>query len=128
MTLAGIDAVAINGESVLAAGRSTIFRHELAHVAIHRLASNAVPAWLDEGLATLVEERDPLGFDRATALSILANDPGQSVIVSSDKNLDITDRVVARLKTVAATMKNAPATKPGTPAPAGVVKPKPPGA
>jgi len=85
VTLAGIDAVAINGESVLAAGRSTIFRHELAHVAIHRLAGNAVPAWLDEGLATLVEERDPLGFDRATALSILANDPGALTIFGDDR-------------------------------------------
>jgi len=85
VTLAGIDAVAINGESVLAAGRPTIFRHELGHVAIHRLSGAAVPAWLDEGLATLVEERDPLGIDRATALSILANDPGALTIFGEDR-------------------------------------------
>ena len=85
VTLAGIDAVAINGESVLNAGRSTIFRHELAHVAIHRLSGTAIPAWLDEGLATLVEERDPLGIDRATALSILANDPGALTIFGDDR-------------------------------------------
>jgi hypothetical protein len=85
VTLAGIDAVAINGESVLAAGRSTIFRHELAHVAIHRLTGPSVPAWLDEGLATVVEERDPLGVDRATALSILANDPGALTIFGDDR-------------------------------------------
>ncbi len=85
VTLAGIDAVAINGESVLAAGRSTIFRHELAHVAIHRLSGSAVPAWLDEGLATVIEERDPLGVDRATALSILANDPGALTIFGDDR-------------------------------------------
>jgi outer membrane protein len=52
---------------------------------------------------------------------ILANDPGQSAIISADKNLDITDRVVARLRTVAATTKNNPAQKPGAaPQPAGV--------
>ena len=90
VTLTGIDAVAINGESVLNAGRSTIFRHELAHVAIHRLSGDRVPAWLDEGLATLVEERDPLGVDRATALSILANDPGALAIFGDDRSwLDI---------------------------------------
>ena len=44
ITLAGIDAVAINGESVLNAGRTTIFRHELTHVAVHRLAGESVPA------------------------------------------------------------------------------------
>jgi len=85
VTLAGIDAVAINGESVLSAGRTTIFRHELGHVAIHRLSGDAIPAWLDEGLATLVEERDPLGVDRATALSILANDPGALTIFGDDR-------------------------------------------
>jgi len=54
---------------------------------------------------------------------ILNNDPQASLIVSADKNLDITERVVARLKTLAA---NAPATRPATgapvPAPAGVTR------
>jgi hypothetical protein len=86
VTLAGIDAVAINGESVLNAGRTTIFRHELTHVAVHRLSGEAVPAWLDEGLATLVEERDPYGIDRATALSLLANDPGVLTIFGEDRS------------------------------------------
>lgn len=86
VTLAGIDAVVINGESVLGAGRTTIFRHELAHVAIHRLSGTAVPAWLDEGLATLVEERDPQGTDRATALSILRNDSGVLTIFGDDRS------------------------------------------
>jgi outer membrane protein len=59
---------------------------------------------------------------------IIANDPGNQVIVSADKNLDITDRVVARLRSVTAAEKEkAPAaTKPGTQTPAGVTKPKPP--
>lgn len=49
---------------------------------------------------------------------IITGDP--NLILSYDKNLDITDRVVARLKTLAAT----PATKPGVPvsAPAGVTR------
>lgn len=86
ITLAGIDAVAINGESVLNAGRTTIFRHELTHVAVHRLAGDDVPAWLDEGLATVVEERDPYGIDRASALSILGNDPGALTIFGSERS------------------------------------------
>jgi len=86
VTLAGIDAIAINGENLLTAGRPTIFRHELAHVAIHRLAGDAIPAWLDEGLATLAEERDALGVDRATALSILRNEPGALAIFADDRS------------------------------------------
>lgn len=61
---------------------------------------------------------------------IIANDPGNQVIVAADKNLDITERVVARLRTITATdntlKTTTPPTKPGTPAPAGVTKPKPP--
>lgn len=54
---------------------------------------------------------------------ILNNDQQASLIVSADKNLDITERVVARLRTLAA---NAPAARPATgapvPAPAGVTR------
>lgn len=58
---------------------------------------------------------------------IFANDPGQSVIVAADKNLDITDRVVSRLRATKATLAAPAAAKPGAPvAPAGVTKPKPP--
>jgi outer membrane protein len=46
---------------------------------------------------------------------ILNNDPQASFIVSADKNLDITERVVARLRTLAA---NAPAARPAAGAPA----------
>ena len=60
---------------------------------------------------------------------ILDHTPGQSPIVSADKNLDITDRVVARLRTLAAVAPK-PATtnaKPTAPGTAGVTKPpKPP--
>ena len=60
---------------------------------------------------------------------ILDNAPGAGNIVSADKNLDITDRVVSRLRATPAAKIAAPATKPGAPAaPAGVGKPpiKPP--
>jgi outer membrane protein len=65
---------------------------------------------------------------------IFANDPQQSVVLSADKNLDITERVVARLRTVAArnpapgALPSAPAAKTGTPvsAPSGVTRTKPP--
>lgn len=60
---------------------------------------------------------------------ILSSEPGSSPILAADKNLDITERVVARLKTLAAT-KPATQTKPaGAPAaaPSGVTRPRPPG-
>jgi outer membrane protein len=61
---------------------------------------------------------------------ILSNEPGSSPILVADKNLDITERVVARLRTVAATKVTTPP-KPaaGAPAnaPSGVTRPKPPG-
>lgn len=63
---------------------------------------------------------------------ILSSEPGSSPILAADKNLDITERVVARLRTVAATRpaaSAAPAARPGAPAsaPAGVTRPRPPG-
>ena len=59
----------------------------------------------------------------------VGNDPG--LIVAADKNLDITDRVIARLKPVTVNVSRTDSTKaPGAtkPAPAGVTKPptKPP--
>jgi outer membrane protein len=59
---------------------------------------------------------------------ILDNAPGASNIVSADKNLDITDRVISRLRaTPAAQIKATTPAKPGAPAsPAGVTRPKPP--
>src|SRR5688572_14467485 len=60
---------------------------------------------------------------------ILSSEPGQSPILVADKNLDITERVVARLRTVAASKPPAATPKPvGAPAsaPSGVTRPKPP--
>lgn len=55
---------------------------------------------------------------------ILSSEPGASPIMVADKNLDITERVVARLRTMSA--KTAAPTKPSgspTSAPAGVTRP-----
>jgi outer membrane protein len=59
---------------------------------------------------------------------ILSSEPGSSPILAADKNLDITDRVVARLRTVGAAKP--PAKPAGAPAavPSGVTRPRPPGA
>lgn len=55
---------------------------------------------------------------------ILADNPQARTILAADKNLDITDRVVARLKTVAASAPAPATTKPAAPAsaPAGVTR------
>ena len=61
---------------------------------------------------------------------ILMNDPGQTPIVSADKNLDITDKAISRLRATKAPSipVTSAAPKGGAPAaPAGVTKPpKPP--
>ncbi|HWJ15818.1 MAG TPA: OmpH family outer membrane protein [Gemmatimonadaceae bacterium] len=55
---------------------------------------------------------------------IIMSEPGQSVIASADKNLDVTDKAVSRLRATKAPA--VPTTKAGAPsAPAGVVR-KPP--
>jgi outer membrane protein len=56
---------------------------------------------------------------------IIMSEPGQSIIASADKNLDVTDKAVSRLRATKAPA--VPATKAGAPsAPAGVTRPKPP--
>ncbi len=61
---------------------------------------------------------------------IFSSEPGASPILAADKNLDITERVVARLRTVAAKPPAATPQRPagGAPAsaPSGVTRPKPP--
>jgi len=56
---------------------------------------------------------------------IIMSEHGQSVIASADKNLDVTDKAVSRLRATKAPA--VPTTKAGAPsAPAGVTRPKPP--
>lgn len=64
---------------------------------------------------------------------IFSSEPGASPILAADKNLDITERVVARLRTIAATKAvTTPAAQQQKPvgapvsAPSGVTRPKPP--
>jgi outer membrane protein len=59
---------------------------------------------------------------------ILDNAPGASNIVSADKNLDITDKVVSRLRATSAPVRaTTTPQKPGAAtSPAGVTRPKPP--
>jgi outer membrane protein len=79
-----------------------------------------------EALLQPIMERIRTALDQIRAedgyAMILNNDPQASFIVSADKNLDITARVLARLRTLAA---NAPSSRPTgapVPAPAGVTR------
>jgi outer membrane protein len=83
-----------------------------------------------EALLQPIMERIRTALDQIRAedgyAMILNNDQQASLIVSADKNLDVTERVVARLRTLAA---NAPSSRPATgapiPAPAGVTTRRP---
>jgi outer membrane protein len=80
-----------------------------------------------EALLQPIMERIRTALDQIRAedgyAMILNNDPQASLIVSADKNLDVTERVVARLKTLATTTPAArPATGAPVPAPAGVTR------
>src|SRR4029078_11933781 len=59
---------------------------ESPRVAARRLTGGSGPAWLDEGLATTVEAGDAFGADRATALSLLANDPAVLTIFGDERS------------------------------------------
>lgn len=84
IVISGIDAVAVNGEAVLSGGRPALFRHELAHIAIHQRSGEDIPPWLDEGLATLAAGPD-FDSERAIALSLLGRDPAALRIFSDDR-------------------------------------------
>jgi len=60
VTLPRQGAIVLNLQNVKSAGDLAIVRHELTHALIHQIvgADASVPAWLDEGLATLEERRD----------------------------------------------------------------------
>ena len=59
---------------------------------------------------------------------VMSNDPGASTVIAYDKNLDITDRVIARLKTMGPPKATAASTTPAGPAsaPSGVTRPRTP--
>ena len=71
LLITGLDAIVINAENVLGGRSLTILRHELAHVLLHELAGETtMPAWLDEGLATLIERGDVGADDRDRLVSL----------------------------------------------------------
>jgi EAL domain-containing protein (putative c-di-GMP-specific phosphodiesterase class I) len=72
--------IVLNWQNVSGQRPLTIVRHELTHALVHQaIGANTVPAWFDEGLATL-EERNLSGDgderDSAVALTLLAQDQG----------------------------------------------------
>lgn len=75
LLVTGLDAIVINAENVLGGRSLTILRHELTHVLLHDLAGDSrLPAWLDEGLATIVELGGaPDERERLVSLSIAAD-------------------------------------------------------
>jgi outer membrane protein len=80
-------------------------------------------------MAQIREVLDAIRMEESfTFIFDVGNDPG--LIVAADKNLDITDRVIARLKPVTANVTRTDSTKANAtrPAPAGITKPptKPP--
>jgi outer membrane protein len=90
------------------------------------IRQNELMAPIMESVRTVLEQiREEGGY-----AMILSSEPGSSPILAADKNLDITERVVARLRTIAATKPPVTAPKPaaGAPAnaPSGVARPKPP--
>ncbi len=47
-----------------------VARHELVHALVHARAKGHAPRWLHEGLAQLLEPRDPATVDRALSLAV----------------------------------------------------------
>lgn len=74
LLVTGLDAIVINAENVLGGRSLTILRHELTHVLLHDLAGDSrLPAWLDEGIATIVELGGAPGErERMVSLSVAA--------------------------------------------------------
>ncbi|TMC74622.1 MAG: hypothetical protein E6J09_14320 [Chloroflexi bacterium] len=73
VTLPRQGAIVINLQNVKSEGDLAIVRHELTHALIHQIvgADASVPAWLDEGLATLEERGDDVAVaSRGTAVTM----------------------------------------------------------
>jgi len=73
ITLPRQGAIVINLQNVKSEGDLAIVRHELTHALIHQIvgADASMPAWLDEGLATLEERGDaPEAATRGTAITM----------------------------------------------------------
>lgn len=89
-------AIAVNWEAVRADASLSLMRHELTHVLVHQLAGTDtdLPAWLDEGLATLAERdggSDDFGDARAASatLALLAQGRASLDALSSPREWTI---------------------------------------
>ncbi|RMF76409.1 MAG: hypothetical protein D6738_01455 [Acidobacteria bacterium] len=60
----------IGGLSGITPGVRRVVRHELVHALLHRRSVGRAPRWLHEGLAQLLEPRDPRRTEAAVALSL----------------------------------------------------------
>ena len=89
VTLPRYGAVAINLENVPADRDLAIVRHELTHALVHEIVGPdaTLPAWFDEGLATLEERRlrvdDDATRDTAITLTLLADGRGDLAALGS---------------------------------------------
>jgi hypothetical protein len=81
VTLPRQGAIVINLENVRTDGDLAIVRHELTHAMIHEIAGPdaAIPAWLDEGLATLEEGAGTNFQDRSAAIAMTLVTQGVSL-------------------------------------------------
>lgn len=83
-------AIAINWENVRGDASLSVFRHELTHLLVHQIAGvgTELPAWFDEGLATLAARRvgtDDLSSarDASVTLALLAQGSASLTALSS---------------------------------------------
>ena len=89
-------AIVVNWEAVRTDSSLSLIRHELTHVLAHQLAGveTELPAWFDEGLATLAErdvDPDALADARAASatLALLAQGRGTLAALSSPRDWTI---------------------------------------
>jgi EAL domain-containing protein (putative c-di-GMP-specific phosphodiesterase class I) len=85
-------AIVVNWEAVRGDTSLSLLRHELTHILVHQLAGfdTDLPAWLDEGLATLAEREagaEDIDGARATSatLALLAQGRGSLAALTSPR-------------------------------------------
>jgi hypothetical protein len=91
-----LGAIAINWESVRGEASLSVVRHELTHLLVHQIAGveTELPAWFDEGLATLaareVSSNDlPAARDASASLALLAKGKASLSALSSPADWSI---------------------------------------
>jgi EAL domain-containing protein (putative c-di-GMP-specific phosphodiesterase class I) len=86
ITLPRQGAIAINLQNVRSDKDFAIVRHELTHALVHEIVgpSSSLPAWFDEGLATLME-RDGAASTRASAVALSILSAGKTSLDDLDQ-------------------------------------------